>query len=234
MSNLFRQYISTKPVRVPLDFGHNENIIISKISTEERKSKDVVLNVNTFITLSKVEPDTRKSVAAFESNFWNLDPTKDDIVRQINDQFTIMAGMIMAVGGDAEKFDEDSLDVPGFEEDMTLADFVKNKTNAKKVQDSLQEAFLEQMKDKIGDNCPLLKCKLVSNKKGFLNFSREINWIVPMEDADSIAKVTDTEKKVYEESQKDTSDKQEKPDETGEKPDAPAEKTTGKSAFSSL
>lgn len=235
MSNLFRKYIDSRPVRTPLEFGINENIIISKIDTDERKNGETVLNANTFITLNKVD-DTGKIIGNYEGNFWNLDPTQQhsDIPRNINDQFTILAAIVSAVGGDLIEFDNDIHNIADRPDEMDLPTYATDKKKCRIVQDSLQSAFVKQMEDKVGENCPLLKCKLVSNKKGYLNFSREINWIVPMNGDQAIAEVTDTEQAVYNEAMAANSGtKQEKPDEVG-KASSGEKKTTKKSAFDGI
>lgn len=234
MSNLFRKYVDSRPVRTPLDFGVNENIIITKVDIAERKNGETVINANTFITLNKVDAEG-KVIGNYEGSFWNLDPTQQhaDIPRNINDQFTVMAGMVSAVGGDLAQFDADVHNIEDRPEDMDLATYAEDKKKCRIVQDSLQSAFVGQLREKLGADCPLLKCKLVSNKKGYLNFSREINWIVPMEGDQALAEVTDTEQAVYNEAMTDKSGKQEKPDEVNNKPsgEKPAAKKT---AFASI
>lgn len=233
MSNLFRKFVDSRPVRTPLDFGHNENIIITKVDTGERKAGETTINANTFITLNKVDAEG-KVLGSHEGSFWNLDPTQQtsNIARNITDQFTQMAAIVSAVGGDLAQFEEDIYDIDGLGEDEELAAFASNKKQARLVQDSFQQAFMNQVEPIMGAECPKMKCKLVSNKKGFLNFSREINWIIPMDGDQKIAEVTDTEKAIYQEALKgDSKDKQEKPDNT-DKPDG--EKKTGNSAFNGL
>lgn len=235
MSNLFRKYVDSRPVRTPLDFGHNENVIITKVDINDRKNGETVINANTYITLNKVD-DSGKVIGTYEGSFWNLDPTQQnsDIPRNITDQFSIMAGIISAVGGDLAQFDADVHAIEDRPEDMDLATYADSKKKAREVQDSFQKAFMTQIEDKIGSNCPKLKCKLTSNKKGYLNFSREINWIVSMDEADKIAEVTDTEKAVYAEAMEEgTKKKQAEPDKTDAKPDG-EKKTTKKTAFAGI
>lgn len=231
--NLFRQYINSKPVRASLSFGHNVNIIIANIDFEERKSKETVVNANTFITLHQVDPVTRAVKARFEGSFWNLDHASDFVVSQFVDHLTVFSSILEAVGADVEQFAEDFLDASGIDGEVTKND-VNTKAGAKKVQDALVNAFKKAITDKIGDNCPLLQCKLVSNKKGYLEFAKQEGWILPMDSTESLPEVTKHELDIFNNAQNATKPSQVEPDQVGKAPEMGEAKVSSPATFDSL
>lgn len=231
MSNLFRQYIESKPVRASLVFGHNYNIIVASVDYEERKGKEAAIRANTFITLHQVDPITREVKARFEGSFWDLDPASDFVMLNYDDQFSTMVCLVDAVGGDLEQFVSDFIDAAGIEDGVITRQHLSTKKGAKVIQDALRDAFKTALEGKIGDACPLLQCKMVSNKKGFLEFGKEANWIIPMNSDLKLPAVTAKEKEVYEAAQNEPKPTQAEPDKVGE---APGEKKVSSPAFDSI
>jgi hypothetical protein len=235
--NLFKELVITAPVSNRLQFGFNENIIISAIDTTERKIKGLPIKANTFITLSQVDPETRKVVAQNEFNYWNLDPTTDFVVSNFIDQFTSLASILDALGKDASVFEMTVLTALGAdtqEVDVT----VKTKDGAKLAQNTLQNTFYDMAKDSIGAACPLLKMKLVCNKKGWLELPKVMGAILPMTSTEALPDVTSQEKRIHAEALTATAEsKVVKPDTLGgAKPGvATAEKAVAKpGAFAGL
>jgi len=212
--NVFKDFIVNRPVKTPLDFGHNENIIIESIDFSERKRDGIKIKANTFIRLTKVDPETRKPVASTEISFWDLDPTKDFIFDNFISQFTNFAGIIAALGGDTEVFEAKVMESVEGEDDDEITKYLKK--NAKSAQAALIAAFKEQVEDKVGDKSPLLKCKMISNKAGYLNPADEITWILPMDSELSLSPIGAREQRIRDEALK--ADKKAKPDTTGKAP----------------
>lgn len=235
MSNIFKDFVLARPVKTPLDFGHNTNIVIEDVDFEIRKKKGIVLKANTFVKLTKVDDD-RTPIASTEINFWDLDPTKDFVYENFITQFSVLCGIVDAVGGDAEKYEVDVLGVVEGNDDAEMLKFLKNPTNAKAAQTVLSAAFKEQVSDKIGLNSALLKCKMVSNKSGFLQPASDMMWILPMDSEESLPPVTPKEQRVYEKALK--SDNKSTPDTTGNAPEnngeSLPEKTISASSLASI
>lgn len=232
--NLFKELVITAPVSARLQFGFNENIIVSAIDTEVRKTKGIPIKANTFITLSKVDPETRKVVAQNEFNFFNLDSTTDFVQRNFIEQMTALVSLIDAMGGSIETFD-DALVAVLTANKQELEVFVKTKDGAKLLQDTLQNSFSTIVKDLVGANCPLMKCKLIVNKSGYLEISKVQGWILPMDSDESLPEVTAQETKVRATAASTAGQpKTAKPDELGAPPVATAEKTVAKTGFSGL
>ena len=194
--NLFKELVVTAPVSSRLQFGFNENVIISAIDTTVRKIKGLPIKANTFITLSQVDQETRKVIAQNEFNYWNLDSTTDFVVNNFMEEFTSMASILDALGKDMGTFELTVLTALGAETqevDVT----VKTKDGAKLAQDTLQNTFYDMAKDVIGVNCPLLKIKLVSNKKGWLELPKVMGCVLPMASLEALPDITSQEKRVH-------------------------------------
>lgn len=233
MSNLFRQYVESKPVRASLAFGHNMNVVIASVDFEERKGKEAAIKANTFITFNQVDPVTRAVKAKFESSFWNLDPASDFVLSNYDDQLTTLVAIVEALGSDVAEFLTTFSEIAGLDDLVMTKQFLSTKKNCKAVQDGFQAAFKAAVEGKIGDACPLLQCKLVSNKKGFLEMGKELGWILPMDSEELLPAVTQQEQAIYTKAQSEEKPTQAEPDAVG---DAPAgEKVVGSApTFASL
>jgi hypothetical protein len=217
--NLFKELVITAPVSARLQFGFNNNVIVSAVDTSVHKVKGIPIKANTYITLSQVDPETRKVVAQNEFNYWNLDPTTDFCLANFVEQMTSLASIIDAVGKDMNEFEAKLLEALAGKD---VIDVVKTKDGAKLLQDVLQNSFYEIVKDVIGPNCPLLKCKLVVNKKGYLELGKVQGWILPMTSEEDLPEIDARELKIRAESLSASSTaKQVKPDELGTAKPAP-------------
>lgn len=218
MSNIFQEFVQARPIKTPLKFGHNENIVIESIDFGVRKKNGIKINANTFIKLSQVDPESRKVEATTEISFWDLDHTRDFVVNNLSTEFTVMAGIIAAVGGDVDAFEEAVEEALGddYENEIRTA------KGAKRIQSALIDTFKTTLGDKVGLDMPLLKCKLVSNKNGFLQPAPEVNWIVAMDDEEGLPVMTAQEIRVHAEALKKDDTKKVAPDKTGEKPSGEA------------
>ena len=216
MSNIFKDFVLARPVKTPLDFGYNDNIVIESIDFGVRKRKGIVVKANTFIKLTKLNVKDRSVIANTEINFWNLDPTKDFVYDNFISQFSILCGIIDALKGDVETYETGVLDVIEGESDSEMLTFLKKPANAKLAQEALIEGFKTQIQSKIGLNSDLLKCKMISNKSGYLQPANDIMWILAMDDSEKLPSITSREKRVYTKALQ--ADKKAKPDNTGEAP----------------
>jgi len=235
MSNLFRQYVESKPVRASLAFGHNTNIIVAAVDFDERKGKESAIKANTFITFQQIDPVTKAVKAKFESSFWNLDPASDFVLSNYGDQLTTMVAIVEAIDGDVAEFLTVFADTAGLEDLVITKQFLSTKKNCKAVQDGFQAAFKAAVEGKTGDACPLLQCKLVSNKKGFLEMGKESGWIIPMDSDETLPEVTAQELAIYTKAQSEERPTQAEPDAVGDAPDGGGEKVVGSApTFASL
>lgn len=224
--NLFKELVLSAPVSNRLQFGFNENVIVTAVDTSVRKIKGLPIKANTFITLTQVDPVTRKPVAQNEFNFFNLDPESDFVASNFIEQMTTLLSLIDAVGGDIVAFDNYVVTQLNGND---LDEYVKTKEGAKTMQAALETGFADCIKDYLGANCPLLKCKLVVNKRGFLTLSHVQGWVLPMTSEEPLPEITSQELKTRAESlTAAATPKQAKPDELGQAKPAPTAATPEK------
>ncbi len=227
---LFTELVLTAPIRARLQFGINENVILEKVDFNERKNKGLTLKMHTFITLVQIDAE-RKVVARSEGNFFNLDHTSDYVYQNFMDEFTCQAAIVDAIGGDLEAFDEAVTEVFG---DESVEAFLKTKQGSVAAQEALADSFMESISGRMGDDSPILACKMVSNKAGWLEFPKEMGWIVPQGLKAELPEITSFEKKRYQEGLAAKSKDKAKPDGVGSAPGAKSEKESGGDALSAL
>lgn len=234
MNTLYRDIIASAPVSSRLQFGHNFNVIIAAVDTTVRLEKGLPKKNNTYVTFQVIDPETKKVKAQSELSFWNLDHEQDLVYTHMVAQMTALAAIIEAVGGSTADYETAVFAAAGITDpEAELADMLKTKPGAATIQDALQNSFATIMAPFIGiDNCPLLACKLTTNKKGFIEFPNYMGWIVPMTAKDELPEVSTLDIKRHEEALKsEKSTKKAIPDQLGaSKPAAAPEKPAGGSA----
>jgi len=214
--NIFKDFVLSRPVKTPLDFGFNTNVFVESIDFGERKRNGIKINANTFIKLTKIKPETGDVLASTEISFWDLDPSKDFVYDNFISQFSILSGLIDALGGSIEEYETAVLGVVEGEDDQEMLSWLKKPANAKAAQAALIAGFQKQVQDKIGDNTKLLKCKMVTNKNGYIQPANNIAWILPMDSEEELPMITSREKAIYEKGLK--AERKAKPDTTGTAP----------------
>jgi len=216
--NIFKKFVITIPVKTPLSFGHNDNIFIESIDFNERRRNGIKINANTFIKLSKLDTAKNKVIANTEISFWDLDHTKDFVYNNFISQFTILTAIIEATGGSIEEYEKFVLDVvDSLDSNGDIEILLKKKKEAAALQSALIEGFKAQIQGKIGKKDLLFKCKMISNKKGYLQPADDIQWILPMDSEQELPKVASRERTIYEKSK--TENSKAKPDATGNAPE---------------
>ena len=195
MSNIFKIFVQSAPVKTPLTFGYNENVVVETVDFGVRKRNGMEIKANTFIKLSKLDKSD-KVIANTEINFWNLDSTKDFVKDNFMTQFSVLAGIVSAIGGDIEAYETDVMAVLEGSDDAYLANFLKKAPNAVALQSAVIEAFKTQVSDKIGLKSVKCKCKMVSNKSGYMEAAADISWILPLDSEDALPLVTSREKAI--------------------------------------
>ena len=217
MSNIFKAFVLARPVKTQLIFGHNENIVINSIDFGERKKKGITIKANTFIKLTKLNPEDKSVLANTEISFWDLDPSKDFVYDNFISQFSILCGVIDAVNGDVAAYEDEVLEVVQGDNDNEMLTFLRKPANAKATQSILVSGFQKQVTDKIGLNGTLLKCKMISNKSGYLQPANDMSWILPMDSKDALPAMTSRENRIYKKALE-SDNKKATPDTTGKAP----------------
>jgi hypothetical protein len=221
--NIFQKFIESMPISTPLDFGHNENVVVESVDFGDRKNKGIRIRANTFIRLTKVNPETRKAIASTEINFFDIDSTKDFAFDNMMSQFTVISGLISALGGDVNKYDEEVVGILDSTEESAIKKFLKSADNAKKVQNALVNGFKSQNLT-FGLDSKLLKCKMINNSKGYIITASTMDWVLPMDSENNLPPISASELRMREKGL--TRDRKAKPDSVGE---APRNNTTNES-----
>lgn len=170
--SLFLKFLKLKPVKASLVFGYNENIIVKSININP-KLKDVILEV----TLAQVDPTTKVVKAMFNGSFWGLDYTSSFVERNFTDMYSTLSGLLIAIEGDSSALLDKLDEIMSTVDD--IKDAVSSKDNVKLIHQCIKDVMGE-LSTKDYSNI-LLKCKITANNKGFLEFGKEENWIVPMD-----------------------------------------------------
>jgi hypothetical protein len=215
--NIFKIFVQSAPVKTPLTFGYNENVVIEAVDFSTRTRNGIAVKANTFIKLSKLDKDG-KVEANTEINFWNLDHTKDFAKDNFMTQFSVLAGIIAAVGGDIDSYETAVMEVLGDSDDVFIANFLKKADNAKNVQQAMIDAFKAQITSRTGLKSTRLKCKMISNKAGYMEAAADIGWILPMDSEAALPLITSREKAVRKKALE-TSTKKVSADKTGAAPE---------------
>lgn len=218
--NLYKALIESAPIKARLQFGFNENIILESVDFSVRKNKGMPIKANTFIKLVQVDPETRKAKAAFEGSFWNLDPSSDFAISNFEEQLTTLSSLVESVGGDSMEFVNRVVEQTGKsdEEMEELLAMAKTKDGATLLMKAMQDEFKTQIEGKTGADSPLMKCKLTSNKKGYLGFPNEQDWILPMDSDEELPPISTNAQKIYDASLAGTAGTTATPDSPGEAP----------------
>ena len=230
MSNIFRDFVLARPVKTPLKFGHNKNIVIESIDFGVRKKNGIKINANTFIRLTQIDPEDKAIKATTEINFWDLDHTRDFVSNNLISQFTVLAGIVAALGGDIDAFEEKVETDLGDDYETEI----RTAKGAKRIQKVLVDAFEKEVKGKFGMDMDLLQCKLVSNNKGFMNPAVAPNWILRMDDEEGLPEMTTKEIRAYREALAESAAPKVEPDATGSKPQAGGETTVATDSLSMI
>jgi hypothetical protein len=220
--SLLRKILAIKQVRTPLEFGINENVRLVAIDNEVRKWEGEIIKRNTFLTFAKFDAKDIK-IASSEFSYFNLDHTSDFVL----DNLVSQLGHLNALVGILN---------PGIEIDPTTSyedlDEVKAALRTKKgcehFMTVMWEQFLEAVTDKIGNESPLLRMKVVTDSKGrWVQLPRESHFVEAV-DSDCTLSITPYELKIRNKGLEATVEK------ADEKGDSPMDKPKKKSALAGL
>lgn len=169
MSTLLRQFIEAAPIKVDLDFGINENIVLRSLSIEPRLHQGTLVKRNTFMTFTQVDPVTRKAVKEHEYSFFNLNHESEYVVQNMNTKLTKLVSIVKALGLDpkqAEEVVEKAFIAQGVTSDIDS--LVLTLKGAAMIDAALSQGFYEVLKDSLGLSGPLMTFKTTVDRKGYL------------------------------------------------------------------
>jgi len=156
--------LANRPVKVGLTYGLNENVRLLSISNEERLKDGQLIPRNTYMTFAKYD-DKGKVIAQSEFSYYNLDATRDNVIKDLATQINQLTSLANLYAPDVE------LDPFEGEEDMDIEAELRKPKVCRALIDALYKQFEKAVSKKIGDESPLLRMKVVVNKNNFVQLS---------------------------------------------------------------
>jgi hypothetical protein len=186
--------LASKPIRTGLEFGINNNVRLTALSNETRKREGEIINRNTWMTFTKFN-DKGDAIAKSEFNYFNLDHTTDYAPGNYGTQLAHAINLIQILNPEAlETFEADLEEEIGDESGLEAA--FQSKKGCKKLTEGLYTVLEAALKGKIGDESPLMRLKVVTDRKtGKYNQLSDDSVIVePMDQEDTVLVITNYEK----------------------------------------
>lgn len=194
MENVYRQFIDSAPIKVDLDFGVNNNVVLRSVSIEPRMHQGTLIKRNTFMTFTQVNPVTRKALKEHEYSFFNLNNDSDWVEDNLNAKITKLVSICTSLGLDADLFATQvniALNKHGVSEKDDLSELVQTVRGAANVDNGLSEGFYNTIKDSVGLDGELVHFKTTIDKRGYLEIPMYNSFIENVsENPDSTLVVT--------------------------------------------
>jgi len=174
---LLREILAERTVRIPLDFGINENIVLFKLDNVERTHEGEVMKRNTFMTFARLN-DKKEVVANSEFNYYNLNHEQDaeKVWQNLANQVSQLNNIANCINPGS------TVDPTGaFKTEEELVKALTTKVGCDKLIKAMYESFESCVKDQVGENCPPMRLKLVTGSKGpWLQLPNEATIAEPM------------------------------------------------------
>lgn len=186
--------LASKPIRAGLEFGINNNVRLTALSNETRKREGEIINLNTWMTFTKFS-DKGEAIAKSEFNYFNLDHTTDYAPGNYGTQLAHAINLIQILNPEAlETFEADLEEEIGDESGLEAA--FQSKKGCKQLTEGLFKVLSAALQGKIGDESPLMRMKVVTDRKtGKYNQLSDDSIIVePMDQEETVLVITNYEK----------------------------------------
>lgn len=176
--NVLRALLSSISHKNNLSFGINENCRLIKIDNTERKRDGEIVKKNTFLTFGQFN-DKGDIIAQTEFSFFNLDPTSEYTFENLVTQLSQLMKVATIVTGETAVIDP----VADFKDEKELEKALKDSKGCKKIQSQMYEEFEELVKDFVGNESPLLRLKVITDKTGkYLQLPKDVHFCELMSD----------------------------------------------------
>lgn len=189
--SILRYLLSLNTNRVSLDFGVNENCRLIKIDNTPRVREGETVKKNTFLTFAKYN-SKNEIIGQNEFSFFNLDPEGkyafDNFITQLS-QLTTVANLL----NPEVTFDP----TEDFESEEEIVKLLSTPKGCKELQNKMFDTFSEVVSEFVGEQCPLMAVKVVTDKTGkYLQLPKEAQFCALMSEDYSFLKVTAYELKL--------------------------------------
>jgi len=163
-----RELLASKPIRVSLEFGINENVRLVSVTNEERKREGEVIRRNNYMTFVKYD-SKGVPIANSEFSYMNLDPNSEYTFSNFIAQTTQMNHIARVLNPDAEVDPTE-----GYETEEQLSKDLKTKAGCEKFIKVLHEQFLAAIENFIGPDSEFIRVKVITEKTGkYLQLPKE-------------------------------------------------------------
>lgn len=197
MNSVLRLILSLNSNKNSLDFGINENCRIIKIDNTERKREGEVIRKNTFITFAKYNKNN-EIIGQNEFSYFNFDSNSEHVAENFVSQLSQMFHIVELLNPD--KISEFN-PTDGIKDENELNKILTTQKLASALQAKMFEQFESVLSEVVGDNCPLLAVKIVTEKTGqYLNLPRDAKFCALMSEDYSFLKVSAYELKLKQKS----------------------------------
>jgi hypothetical protein len=188
--SILRYLLSLNTNRVSLDFGINENSRLIKIDNTPRVREGETIKKNTFLTFAKYN-SKNEIIGQTEFSFFNLDPESkysfDNFITQLS-QLTTLASLL----NPGVTFDP----TEDFESEEEIVKLLSTPKGCKELQNKMFDTFSEVVSEFVGEQCPLMAVKVVTEKTGkYLQLPKEAQFCALMTEDYSFLKITSWELK---------------------------------------
>lgn len=178
---ILEQYLKACPVKVELDFGVNQHVVLRSLDISKRMHQGTEIRRNTYMTFTQVNPVTRKPIKEHEYSFFNLTHDSPYVAQNMAGKLTKLVSIISSMGLDPELAENTmtsyltkySIDVENMD------DLVKTVRGAADIDKALSEGFNEVVEPFVGLDGPLLNFKTTIDKKGYLEIPLYGDFVEP-------------------------------------------------------
>jgi len=175
--NFLRKLLSTISHKTGLSFGVNDNCRLIKVDNTERKREGEVIKKNTFLTFGQFNSED-KLIAQTEFSYFNLDPASEYTYENLVVQLSQLINLAKLVTGEDQTIDP----VASFKSEAELSKALKESKGCKAIQNEMYEQFEAIVADYLGDNCPLMRIKVITDKSGkYLQLPKDAMFVESMD-----------------------------------------------------
>ncbi len=151
-----------------LGYGIHDNILITKVDTEDRKRQGVLEKKMLYTTFAVIDPKTSKKKASIELSWFRLDPVSDFFFTNMRELCVQLSGILGSFMDEEKVYNEMESIFEGF--NFKSVDDIENHKWKKKDVDTLtnklKTKYGELIAPFINDTDNLIRVKITTDNKG--------------------------------------------------------------------
>jgi hypothetical protein len=148
--------------------GIHDNVVITRVDTEERKSKGTPIKKMIYITYAIIDPATKKKKNEGELAWWTLDPTSEYFFDNLRQLCIQLNGLLACYMSEDEAFAvfEKAFDEFEFTAVSDIEAYKWKKKDVDTIQDKLKDLFSTAVAPFIGTDVAPIRLKVSTDSKG--------------------------------------------------------------------